>query len=75
MVGLELGLAVKADCEADSSLPADDLVESLHFAPLTVWSRGTKAHTNGFSNSYCTIDSSNSVKMHNTFLSSLLPAI
>lgn len=29
-----LGLAVKANSEADSSLPADDLVETLHFAPL-----------------------------------------
>lgn len=75
VVVLELGLAVKANCEADSSLPADDLlVETLHFAPLTLWSRGTKAHTNHFSNSYCTIDSSNSMEMHNTLFSYPLSA-
>lgn len=64
---LELVFAVKASSEAESSLPVDDdLVETLHVTPLTLWSIGTKAHTDDVSNSYCTIGSRNSMKLHNT---------
>lgn len=69
MIVLELVFAVKASSEADI-FPADDhLVETLPIAPLAIWSIGTKTHTDDFSNSYCTIDSSNSIKLHNTVFS------
>lgn len=66
VIVLELVFAVKASSEGDSSLPVDDLVETLHIAPWIIWSIGTKFHTDGFSSSYCTTDSSNSMKLHNT---------
>lgn len=66
MIVLELVFAVKASSEADIFSADDHHVETLHIAPLTIWSIGTKTHTDDFSNSYSTIDSSNSMKMHKT---------